>query len=92
MNIYKLDYKKIRVLMTKFMKTIYGKITFILAYSIPIILSSILLVVVLSLHQFYNIVFITLLIYILLFLILVSFVLGTIYYYHELKEFIKEQD
>jgi len=93
MTIYKMNYKKLRKEMTKFSKTIYGKITFILSYSVPIILTALLVVMTISLEYINNLyltVFTFGIVYLLLFLILITFILGTIYFYHELKEFIKE--
>ena len=92
MNIYNLNYKKLRKQMTLFMKTAYGKIVFILAYTIPIVFTLLFLLVTGDLRYYY---FDTLmmyslvsLMYILLAIVLISFILGTMYFYKELKGFI----
>ena len=92
MNIYKLNYKKLRRQMTLFMKTIYGKIVFILAYSIPIIFTVLFLMVTSDLKIYYQdpkmIYFLVGVIYLLLVAILLTFIIGTVYFYKELKGFI----
>lgn len=93
MSIYKMDYKELRSKMTEFSKTIMGRITFILAYSVPIILTIILLVLISFTNMFCNLYYyhvIFIIMYSLLFSILITFILGTMYFYHGLKEYIKE--
>lgn len=86
MNIYELDNSKLRKVLLKFIKTNYGKIVFLLAYSLPTV-SFLGLFVILMMNKIlgiYSLVFgiIDIL------LTLVTFVLGSRYYYHEVKNFI----
>ena len=91
MNIYQCSQKKIKKYIRAFRKTEYGRTVFCLAYSVPIIGFLLLLIVLFSLIiwkwclYFF---FLSLLIPFLLFFILISFVLGSAYYYRELREFV----
>lgn len=95
MNIYQLSQKELKKEMKKFYKTAYGKIVFCLAYSVPII--SFLLMIALMIPLFfcscgiwglwcYGPIFMAL-----LFMTLISFILGSIYYYHKLETFIQSK-
>ena len=91
MNIYQCSQKKMKKYIKAFRKTEYGRTVFCLAYSVPIIGLLLLLIVLFSLIiwkwclYFF---FLSLLIPFLLFFILISFVIGSAYYYRELREFI----
>lgn len=97
MNIYEMNNKNIKKSIGKFNKTTYGKTVFLLAYSIPLIFFLMLLFLFISLYLCTCVGFfvksaIMFLFPIFVNLVLLSFVLGSIYYYHELKAFIKENN
>ncbi len=95
MGIYELNDKKLKEEIRKFNKTNYGKITFLLSYSLPIIfiIISIILIIMLYCCNSYDCGYwwswsIISLLCLNVILILVSFILGSVHYYHELKEYI----
>jgi len=82
MNIYTNNNKEIRAIMISFIKTIYGKITFVLSYSLFFIFLIITLVSLwVSQITFETFVFTV--------LTLIFFILGSIHYYKELKNYAK---
>lgn len=100
MNIYQCSQKKMKKFIKAFRKTEYGRTVFCLAYSVPIIGLMLLLITMFSLIIWkwcWYFFFLSILIPFLLFLVLISFVIGSAYYYRELREYIlitskKEED
>ncbi len=88
MKIYKMNKKEIRDAIESFNKTYYGKITFVLSFSVP--LFSIILFLVTMLLQMSDcyLFILELIVYLEIMLAFISFVLGCIHYYKELKDYI----
>ncbi len=84
MNLYAKDPKEMRKIMRNFLKTSYGKSMFILSYSLFFVFLFQALIV-LSLTED------KLLFYIPSFVALLSFVLGSVNYYKEIRIFAKEK-
>lgn len=92
--IYKLNNKEIKEEIKSFSKTTYGKITFLLSYSVFII--TILFFITFILTFYINSFELTLdkllIIYIITFItILLSFILGSIHFYNKLERFIDKK-
>ena len=83
-NIYTTNQQEIKKIMFSFIKTIYGKIMFLLSYSMFFIFLFQALIV-LFLHEDKMIFFV------LSFLSLLSFILGSVNYYKELRAYAKEK-
>ena len=87
-SIYNLDIKNLRKVLTEFHKTLYGRTVFFLAYFIPILSF-------LALVGFMIVLFIkpttttTFAFYAACGVFVVSFIIGTAYYYRELRDFLK---
>lgn len=92
--IYKLNNNKLKKEMLNFTKTTYGKITFLLSYSFFFILLLLSIIYIYNTYPYYikedNIRIYNLVITIIL-LNLSSFILGSIHYYKELKEYIEKR-
>lgn len=92
MSIYEMGNKEIRTYIRKFGKTAYGKVVFCLAYAIPLILTIACIEYVLLSRASICFEFIySSVIIVLLLAIFISFILGSRYYYKELKGFIEKQ-
>ena len=96
MNIYKLDNKGIRKLMVRFTKTIYGKTVFLIAYSLPIIIFIGLILIALFMNKYidnyYMLMKLTILLQLGIFANITTLLVGSAYYYHELKEFCNKEN
>jgi len=85
-NIYSLGVKEMRGLIQKFSNTLYGRTVFFLAYFIPMMAFLVMLGLVLAeiiapeKDLFYPIIGT-------FFLFVATFILGNIYYYHEIRVF-----
>ena len=86
MNIYTTDNKEIRDIMISFIKTKYGKVTFVISYS----LFFLFLIITLITSCFYK--FTNPLIFVFFVLCLISFIWGSANYYKELRIFAKEKN
>lgn len=92
MDIYKFSKEELWTALKKFANTEYGKIQFVLSYCIPFTLffiMIILLVMLLLVSGIYNN-FISILVVIDAFVTLVSFVVGSMHYYKELRFFVNK--
>ncbi len=95
MKFYNLDNKGLRKEIKKFRKTNYGKIVFCLSYAVSFLsfLISIFFIVFVNGCTYkyfcYRFLPITL---IFLFVTFVSFILGSIYYYRELKKYVESKE
>ncbi len=93
MDIYSLSNKEIRKCMREFNKTVYGKTIFVISYSTFLISLIVLIVFAIASSCSYNHYLLIILqfpyLMVGMFLTLISFVIGSAYYYHELKEYIK---
>ena len=93
MNIYELDNKGLRKVIREFGKTTYGKVVFILSYMIPFIMliaaAEFLIIPRFSEvdAQVYK-----MLVIVSLVLSFISFVLGSRFYYRELRKYIETQN
>ena len=87
-DIYNLNIKGMRELLLKFNATLYGRTVFFLAYFLPLMAFLVMLglivanIIMPSIYLFYPIVSV-------FFLFVGLFILGNIYYYHEVREFSK---
>ncbi len=91
MNIYQCSQKKIKKQIQAFQKTSYGKTVFCLAYAVPIVSVLLFIIVMISMmiwNWCWYFFFVSLMIPFFLFFTLISFVVGSAYYYKELREFI----
>ena len=86
MSIYDLDIKGMRQLMRKFHKTTYGQTVFLLAYVIPFMtfVSSAIMALVSCITQDSELLYISGIVAV---VFVVTFILGNIYFYSELRKF-----
>ena len=92
MTIYDLNYEKMTEVIKKFMKTLYGKTVFLLAYSLFIISFIGLFVILYMMSKCLCYMYFVFPMFLFdLVLTLISFILGSKYFYKELKEFVKEK-
>ena len=85
-NIYEVDKKGLFKLLVNFQKCEYGKIQFILSYSVFLIIF-VLLVSSFVFYIQYKLFTLLILTFVMAFATLVSFVLGSIHFYQELRYF-----
>ena len=89
-NIYSLNIKEMRKLLRDFSGTLYGRTVFFLAYFVPMMAFLVMLglvvaaIVVPEYNLFYPILGT-------FFLFVAVFILGNIYYYHELRIFVEKK-
>ncbi|MBR0479903.1 hypothetical protein IJJ49_01375 [Candidatus Saccharibacteria bacterium] len=89
MSIYDLDIKGMRKTLKKFNETLYGRTIFFVAYFFPFLAFAAFVGFSISVFLFPRTeVFISFYVSILVFII--SFLIGTAYYYRELREFMKK--
>lgn len=96
MNIYKLNNKELKKEMKKFSRTTFGKIIFCLSYAVPLlllILTIVLYIVILTTIRCYYHTFVLVPLFATFaILTLISFILGSIYYYKELRIYIETKN
>ena len=89
MSIYNLDIKGMKKLLKKFGGTLYGRTVFFIAYFFPFL--SLLTYVGFAIGTFIvPLPEVTAAFYISVIIFLISFLIGTAYFYRELREFAKE--
>ena len=92
MTIYDLNYEKMTEAIKKFTKTLYGKTVFLLAYStFTISFIGLFIILYMMSKNICSMYFIFPIFLIDLGITLISFIMGSKYFYKELKDFVKEK-